>query len=346
MGFGWISAAPPGEFEKQSALLLGLTDLIECSPRTVVDIVGALIDHIPLVGIVEGEEQRLQMLGLLCDWGLPAHQMYFVFMPTGIWVRDFGPSFVRWSDGRIALLDAEYGQTEEDPNGNFATRALAGLLRLPQLQVPLVIDGGHIITNGKGLCVCTSRLYERNASRGYNADRVRSVLWEWYGYGEFATLRPLVGEHSGHADMFVTFTAPDVVVVGQMDPAVDRVNAEILDENARRLASLRTRSGPMRVVRIPMPPHHDDVWPTYANVMFANGRLLVPNYPEVDRELEQQAMDTYAELLPGWKIIGIDSTDLIRSRGALHCMSLNIPWMDDRFTLRHPTYIPSRVAAR
>src|SRR5947199_3462072 len=102
MDDGWVSACCPADFDHHAAILLSVTELLSCSPNTVVDVVRALIDRIPLVLAVGSEEQRRQAVVLLIDWGVPAHRVQFLFMPVGTWARDFAPCYVRRSDGPYA----------------------------------------------------------------------------------------------------------------------------------------------------------------------------------------------------------------------------------------------------
>ena len=97
------------------------------------------------------------------------------------------------------------------------------------------------------------------------------------------------------------------------------------NRNAQRLEGLPTPHGPLRVIRIPMPPHKDGNWRTYTNVVFANGALLVPVYRGVDRAGREKALELFARLLPGWQVIGIDCTTLIQGGGALRCISTGVP---------------------
>src|SRR5687767_14197617 len=77
-GFMSIYGCTPAEFEKQSAIILGCNELLPFHPQAMVDIVATLIERIPLVAIVDSEEQRKHLITLLCDWGLPAHLLHFV----------------------------------------------------------------------------------------------------------------------------------------------------------------------------------------------------------------------------------------------------------------------------
>ncbi len=339
----------PADFEKQSAILLGCNELLPYHPRVLVDLAAALIDKIALIGIVDSEEQRKHVITLLCDWGLPAHLLHFVSLPVkGMWVRDYGPAFVRGRNGTITILDAEYLETDR-PEDDKAPSELAALLRLPVAPVPLVCEGGNLLSNGQGLCITTSVLAARNAQRGYTAQKVSDILASYYGFRQIVVLKPLLSEPTGHIDMFATFVSPNVVVVGQYDPKIDPVNADILDENAAILAQGRTAFGPLRVVRIPMPSNHGGIWKTFTNVIYANGTLIMPTYGPAEQEAQKEAMATYARLLPDWEIVGIDATTVIKQRGSLRCVSINIPWLEHVFPapseFKRPQLLTSVVAA-
>ena len=133
---------------------------------------------------------------------------------------------------------------------------------------------------------------------------IARLMRDWYGFDRTVMLDPLVDYRTLHVDMFATFAAPDVVVVGKCDSLVDARSALILDRNAARLAETPVgRHGRMRVHRIPMPSYDGKRCRTYTNVVFANGRLLVPHYSDVEPEVERRVMDVYAELLPDWVVL-------------------------------------------
>ncbi|MCA9214011.1 MAG: agmatine deiminase family protein, partial [Planctomycetales bacterium] len=66
---------------------------------------------------------------------------------------------------------------------------------------------------------------------------------------------------------------------------------------------------------------------TYTNVVFANGKLLVPQWKNAGHELNVQAVGTYQKLLPDWQIVPVDCTDFLPNSGAIHCATSNVPKM-------------------
>ena len=313
----------PADFERQSAILLGVNELLPHHPRVLMDLVAALVDVVPLVAVITGEEQRRDLLATLCDWGLPAHKLHFVRSPAvGLWVRDYGPAFVRRGQ-RTYVLDAEYwypGRTDDD---RFPTD-FARLLGVESRDVPVVVEGGNILSNGAGLALCSTTLLVRNKQR-YTQTQVLTELSRHYGFKNVACVRPLIGANTGHADMFATFVSADTLVLGRYDPAEDPANAAQLDQVEKFVKGLDSGAGPLRVERIPMPPHGDGVFRTYTNAVYANEVVVVPTYAGVDPALERAALDVYRRLLPGRRIVTVEATSLARTGGALRCVSLNVP---------------------
>jgi agmatine/peptidylarginine deiminase len=119
--------------------------------------------------------------------------------------------------------------------------------------------------------------------------------------------------------------AADTLVLGQADPQENGDYAERLDKIAEHLTGLQTGAGPLKIVRIPMPSSHDTHSRSYTNVVFANGTLVVPLYPETDADRDRIALATYRQLLPAWDIVGIDVSRFSHLNGALHCLTCNIP---------------------
>ncbi|MBS0208937.1 MAG: agmatine deiminase family protein [Planctomycetes bacterium] len=311
------------EFERQDAMMLGCNELVDIYPETLIDLVRELDGHIAIVALVRSQEQRVQMIELLHKHGLSSDNIhYFVWPAASMWVQDFGPQVVVGDEPRIVDFEYHY------PNRGFdglLPAAFASWCGLPLDHSNLALEGGCWLTNGQGLCLATNTLVNMNLERGHKLPEIASALRKHLNFNKLTHLQQLKGEPLGHIDMFLTLTGPNVAVVASCDPGEDPENAKILDDNVRALAEIQTSSGPMSVVRLPMPTHRDGQWRTYNNVLFANDVLLVPQYPGVASDLDRQAIETFQRLLPAWKVVGIDCTKLIEHRGALHCISLNIP---------------------
>jgi agmatine/peptidylarginine deiminase len=177
--------------------------------------------------------------------------------------------------------------------------------------------------NGADVCCVAQSQLDWNQQLGIEQPHVTTTLQRLTGAKELVYLEPLVGEPTEHLDWFLTFPSPDTVVVGQYR-SEDPVNARLLDRHAKLLSRVKTRNRPLRVERIPMPPRGEDYFGgTYTNVIYANGVLLVPTWPNADAA-NREALAVYRRLLPDWDVIGIDCEQLVKREGALHCATRNI----------------------
>jgi agmatine/peptidylarginine deiminase len=319
--------ALPAEFERQDAMLLVWKDEDWCLD-VVVGMASHLLGRLHLVILVDDQLREYKARLELKRKGVPLERVCFIQIPTNtLWVRDYGPFSIKTGDTSHAWLDVQLNNEmalHENPENDHLPQALGRLARTPVLRAPLYLEGGSILSNGAGLCIVSQDVLDKNARLGLGEQHVRDTLKRLFGAEQIVFLKPLIGETTGHVDWFATFTAPDVLVLGDYR-GLDTPNMQLLDEHARRLAGTETPLGPLQLERIPMPPRGTDYFGgSYTNVVFANGLLLVPTWPEASAAAEAEVFETYGRLLPGWKIVGIDCHKCAPAGGALHCATMNL----------------------
>jgi agmatine deiminase len=313
----------PGEFEPQEALVIGCAGLIRNMPQVFINLVRALAGRIRVVCLVNQEDEVLAEV-LLAASGLPKGSAEVCRLTSvSMWARDWCPIPALDSTGRRALMGLELRHLRTSANES-AEPELARIFNSEVIKMPLTLEGGNILCNGDGICLTSTTIFPKNAGRNLDNAQLGAVLAHHFGATQWAYLDPLSGETTGHIDLFCTFLAKDLVVVGQYPAHVDPINAAILDRAAEILSTLKTSVGPMRVVRIPMPPPSDGRYRSYTNVAFANDVLLVPMYPGIDDHLDRRALAIYRELLPNRDVIGIDIMEMSTLGGGLHCMTWNV----------------------
>lgn len=324
-----VSQSVKADYQPRSALLIGANEMVLYHQKAFQEIVRAVYDRVPVITLVNNDEEADLARDLIADAGLPDNSIHILQHPlNSMWLRDFGPIFSRWSDGRLAVVDARYN-AESDQNRNRDddfNASIAQMLGLPLIHMPLIVEGGNIMFNGDGLLVTTTRVMTREENRHLTPRSIGEIFAKNLGCRSWTFVRELEGEPTGHVDMFLTFLRRNHVVIGRYDPAYDEVNAGILDDAARLLAAEQTSMGPMIVTRMPMPPRSPEGhWRTYCNILLVNGVLLMPSFSDVDPALEQEAEDIYSRVLPNWKVVRIPSDSLISKRGLLHCVAIGIP---------------------
>lgn len=315
----------PGDFEPHRAVVLGAGWLAREAPEALAEMVLRMKPRRLVVLLMSSSGERDAVTRVLAGHGVSAETVRFLIVPTDTgWVRDFGPIFVRKAGGAIDAVDASYGGPKRRRDDK-ASRIIAEQFGAATTTTPLEWEGGNLLSNGQGLLVTTTQSINENIARGHDLDTVTGFLKEWFGATQVVVLEHLVGEPTAHVDVFACFTGPGTIVVGRYDASADPQNAAVLDRNAARLAEVRTRGGMLNVVRIPMPSNEDGAWRSFVNVVFANGTLLVPVYPDTGAAAAKEALAIYRRLLPEWNVVGVDARNMARHQGGLRCVTLYVP---------------------
>ncbi len=320
----------PGDFEPLLAIILAGDRLAAQHPEVLQAILGQLPDNVKAYLLVDQSSPSAPLRRIIRNVQLPTERLRFIECPTDtIWIRDFGPAFVANPHGRLVAVDAEYQRRSEGKrlrtNDNRAAAAIARDLDVPLRKLPLILDGGNVLSNGRGLLVTTTASINRNIAGGVKPQTIYRLLRDHFGVEQLVLLEPLGGEITGHVDMFACFTDPQTIVVGQYAEDDDSINRLVLQRNVALLRKVRTGQGVLRVVPIAMPQNDGGIWRTFTNAVFANDILLMPNYSGTVPDVQRQTTQTFAELMPKRKIVGQPVDRLIKDEGALRCITLGLP---------------------
>ena len=252
------------------------------------------------------------------------------------WCRDHGPIFVV-RDGESglekAITDWKYNAWGDKyppyDLDNLVPSHIASLRDLPSFEGGMVLEGGSIEVNGKGtLLTTTSCLLNPNRNPELTREAIEDRLREFLGISNIIWLGDGIegDDTDGHIDDITRFISPSRIVTVVEEDEADP-NHRLLEENHQLLLSARDQDGnPFEVIAIPMPDrleHEGQRLPaSYANFLISNGRVLVPTY-RCDKDAI--ALDLLRKNMPGFEVIGIDSTELIWGLGSFHCISQQEP---------------------
>jgi agmatine deiminase len=242
-----------------------------------------------------------------------------------MWLRDFGPFTVTDTLGRRSMVEFRSGHRRCDKVDDSVPPFLAIRQDFAILGNELQLEGGDVLTNGRGLGVLSTRVVNQNPGFCDSVPAcIALTVAAMLGFEQVLLIPPLDGELTGHIDQACVFIAPDLAVVGRDDSGNASVAAG-LDLIASDLSGMSTLAGPIHVERIPQPSTSDGVWRSYTTVVFAGGAVLVPNYPGYCPGLDTEAMALYRRLLPDRRIVGIDAEALARAGGDLHSITVSVP---------------------
>lgn len=258
----------------------------------------------------------------------------FHHIPTDdAWVRDYGPIFVRSKGGELAATcwgfnswGEKYPPFERD---DAAAELMAAALGIPHFHGDMILEGGSIEVNGRGLLLTTeSCLLNPNRNPHLDKAAVEDRLTSFLGVERVVWLAEgIAGDDTdGHIDDLTRFVTPERVVTAvESDPASP--NYAILKENMEVLRDIRLRDGSaLHIIPLPMPDPRElkgERMPaTYANFYIGNRTVLVPTFHD-DRD--DEALGILREQFPRHDVVGIYCGELIWGLGAFHCLTQQVP---------------------
>ena len=313
----------PGEFESQEYIVIGCGQLIRHYPQTFVELIGLLHQRVKVIGIAAPGVIKLGEI-LLGIAGMPKTAVEFIPLKTSsMWVRDFSPIGALNRTGERVFLKFRHSHMRNRDDIGIAEvfeNNLPGKFK----SVDVYMEGGNLLTNGNGFGLSSKTMVLQNSNRA-NHEQLSQILEKEAGLSQWACTTPLNGERTGHIDLLATFLNPNLVCIGKVDERDDPNNASILDDLAGALSGYETSSGKLRVVRAPMPYSGDTHFRSYQNVIFANGLLIVPAYPDIDPKQSVLVRNLYAEWMPDWEIALLNCEEISKKGGSLHCITMNVP---------------------
>ncbi len=323
----WLSwphnqATWPGKFELVEPVMAKAVQAL-CNGETV---------HINVLN-AKHEAHVRQLLGKAGGSG----SIQFHHFPTNdAWCRDHGAIFVtRLVNGKqeLAAVDGKYnawgGKYPPYDLDNAIPKQMAEALGVPRFEVDMVLEGGSIDVNGKGLLLTTEQcLLNPNRNPHLSRAEIEKRLCELFAVKKILWLgQGIAGDDTdGHIDDLTRFVSQDTVVT-VVDSHQDDENFEPLQENLERLRLMTLPDGyPLHVLTLPMPAplyYRGQRLPaSYANFYIANEVVLLPSFNDPNDRVAAQILQY---CFPTRRIVGIDCTDLLWGLGAFHCLTQQIP---------------------
>jgi agmatine deiminase len=329
----------PAEWEPHQATWLSWPHNLETWPEDLDRVEGALARAVRALAPREtvrinvhdtGHERHVR--AVLDDAGAGGDVRFHHIPTNDAWIRDHGAIFVV-SNGSLAATDWGFnswgGKYPPWDLDDRVPQQMADVLGVPRFEADIILEGGSIEVNGRGLLLTTeSCLLNPNRNPHLSRPEIEDRLRRFLGVEQILWLRDgIIGDDTdGHIDDLTRFIRHDAVVtVVEEDPG--RENYIVLRENLERLQSMRTPDGrPLNIVPLPMPEpvtlRGEQMPASYANFYVANGVVLVPIFED---PRDGDALQILARCFPGRDVIPIDCRDVIWGLGALHCLTQQVP---------------------
>lgn len=337
----------PAEWERHDATWFAWPHKLESwpgkfdpVPHVYAQIVKALAPHEVVNLNVAGPEMEAEARAILKQHGALLPSVRFHHFPTNdAWTRDHGPIFIVKDSGPgtrrddIAIVDWKFNSWGDKyppyDLDNLIPGRIADLLGLRRFEPGIVMEGGSLDVNGRGLLLTTEAcLLNENRNPHLDRTQIEQYLCDYLGAVQVLWLGDGIegDDTDGHIDDLSRFTDEHTIVTVVEDDRADS-NHEILKENLERLKTLRDLDGRgFRIETLPMPDpveFEDQRLPaSYANFLIANEVVLLPTFRCAK---DKVAAETLQRLFPKRRIVGIDCHDLVLGLGTLHCISQQQP---------------------
>jgi agmatine deiminase len=332
----------PAEWEKHEATWLAWPkDPLTFPPEILGKVEDAYVEMVRAlskgerVNILVDDDEMMRTASAKVGGGFDTR--YYKIKTADVWMRDYGPIFVRSGEGLAAVKwrfnawGDKYDELRADDGAGMEVARATGF---PVFEPGIVLEGGSIDTNGSGTCLTTEQcLLNKNRNPGLSKEQIEAALRKYLGFTAFVWLgEGIAGDDTdGHIDDVARFVDPGMVVCMVEDDRDDENNGP-LTRNLRRLVSARDEDGDkFRVIPIGMPKKRlggDDRLPaSYANFYIGNSAVLVPTF---DDENDAAALSRIKSVFPGREVVGINCESLVYGFGGLHCVTQQQPTLGPR----------------
>ena len=233
------------------------------------------------------------------------------------WCRDHGPVIVDAAGERLATcwgFNGWGGKYQPFDLDAAAAPQMADALAIKTTELPLVLEGGMIDSNGAGAAlVARKALLDPRRNPGLTQGRAEEVLRREMGIERVLWLDEQVpgDDTDGHVDVYARFVSEDQIIACHDQEAVARIRSALPG---------------FEILPLDPPPgleiEGQRVPAGYANFYIANRCVLLPVFgtPQDDA-----AAALLRQCFPGRDIIPIDCRELAWGLGSIHCLTQQLP---------------------
>ena len=336
----------PAEFEPQEAIWLSWPSNKESCPKTY----HKLQDKFGEIASVISRYERVRInapmlshmnirLSIADNEGDLSQVDIYENSTNDVWCRDHGPIFIKHNEtGQLAITDWKFnawGGKFPYELDDLVPEKAANVLKMERFTSDMVLEGGAIETNGKGLLLTTEAVLlnpNRHGGKAGNKADVEKELKAMLGVTDIVWFKKGIegDDTDGHVDDIVRFIREDAVIC-MVESKESDPNFKTLKQIREQLDDVRTaEGGKLEIIEIEMPNAIEvKDWrlsrlpASYANFMMLNNCIMVPIFGQ--KKKDQIAEDLIAECFPGREIISVTCKDLVMEGGGLHCIAMHQP---------------------
>ncbi|KAF4972240.1 hypothetical protein FSARC_1137 [Fusarium sarcochroum] len=306
----------PGEIEAQQCVLMAFPNsksdasgkLLEDAQKEIINIANAIAEFEPVKLFSSSETldkvkpQVHKNVSVMC-----------VEETSHLWIRDFGPTFVRSRGGTLLRgvdWNFNYWGEKRAPSGdehiaNIATRYITNS---PTLDASIVTEGGAIEVDGEGTFIAAeTAIINDNRNAGQTKEKIEKELSRLLGVQKFLWLAGEAGKETTdcHIDALARFIRPGVVILSKPSPQGQGKYNFAYEDARERLSKATSAKGQKIVLHDCLEPdlgnlkrvsEGENCVASYVNFLNVNGGVIIPKFG--DEERDAQAFELFEKLYP------------------------------------------------
>lgn len=249
---------------------------------------------------------------------IPQKYAIAAFIPD-IWIRDFAP--IVTPEGLFKFrYEPEYIPKKHAREVDRNIREFYQKLDLPAENMPLILDGGNFVFNGKNKAVITERILEDNSE--YQTEDILAIFAERLGV-DVAIIPEEEGDVTGHSDGMVKWLSENKLAVSRYE------DTSFIDSIVREI---QTAFSSVEIVEMPFEPtgksygNFFDATGIYVNALTTPNAIYIPVY---DLAADEEAMEIF-ENYSDREIIPIYMGGVALLGGSINCLSWSISrWINN-----------------
>lgn len=286
------------------------------------EVVGHLVKSVNVNILINNPFFKKRILSLLNGKNISTEHIRFSNIFTdSIWIGDYGPIFVE-KNGSFEIVDFCCWSLKFRPIEDWFPTIYGLKNRIKtnyKANFNLALEGGNYLTDGKGTGFISSQIFEYN--KKMSEDQIKFYLKQTLGLKKVIILEKEKTGGTRHVDMFIKLLNQDTILVGKYQDEND-INYKIMETNVKTI-----KHNGYKVIRIPiLYDPEKDFTRSYTNAVIINGtRKKIVFIPKYGIPQDMEVIKIYKKLMPEYEIISLDSTDISKGFGGIHCVLKGIP---------------------
>tara|TARA_B100001173_G_scaffold127759_1_gene110859 strand:+ start:617 stop:1621 length:1005 start_codon:yes stop_codon:yes gene_type:complete len=316
------------EWEKQGAIIIAWpneetdwkVNLLKAE-ATYIELVNQIADHQKVIIITKNYSVKNKLNKIILK-----NVKIVLGEYNDTWTRDYIGLSVK-EDNFYKLVDFKFNgwggkyKFKKDNSINIQLHRKNIISNIDYKYNNLILEGGSIDSNGKGTILTTSEcLLNINRNVNLSKQEIEYILLESLGITKVIWINSgkIPGDDTdSHIDNLARFCSRNKIVY-----AINESLELILME--RELKNIAFKNN-YELVPIPLPESSffkkNSLPASYINFIITNHKVLVPIFGDIK---DDSALSILQNVFPNRKVIGINSLEIIKQKGSLHCLTMQV----------------------